>query len=89
MKLFSMFHNPKGNKYVVYYSVILVVASGSVVFAAVQPFALPLYDRGALFFEGFLSMFMLARHEKTGHAFMAHLRKFGLFESPNEFIDKE
>jgi len=57
------------------------MASGTVVFATVQPFALPVLDRGALFFEGFLSMFMLARHEKTGNAFMAHLRKFGLFES--------
>ena len=76
-----MFHNPKGNKYVIYYTVILVVASGSVVFATVQPFVLPVLDRGALFFEGFLSMFMLARHEKTGIAFMAHLRKFRLFES--------
>jgi hypothetical protein len=81
VKLFSLFHNPKGNKYVIYYTVILVMASGSVVFATVQPFALPVLDRGAIFFEGFLSMFMLARHEKTGTAFMAHLRKFGLFES--------
>jgi len=81
MKLFSLFHSPKGNKYVIYYTVILVMASGSVVFATVQPFALPVLDRGAIFFEGFLSMFMLARHDKTGAAFMAHLRKFGLFES--------
>lgn len=81
--MLSLFHNPKGTKYVIYYTVILVVASGSVVFAAVQPFALPVLDRGALFFEGFVSMFMLARHEKTGTAFMAHLRKFGLFESSN------
>ncbi len=81
MDMLSLLHNPKGTKYVIYYTVILVVASGSVVFATVQPFALPVLDRGALFFEGFLSMFMLARHEKTGTAFMAHLRRFGLFES--------
>jgi hypothetical protein len=78
--MLSFFHNPKGNRYVMYYTVIVVVASGSTVFAAVQPFAIPALDRGALFFEGLLSMFMLVRHEKTGTAFLAHLQRFGLFE---------
>lgn len=78
--MLSWFHNPKGNKYVIYYAVILVVASGSTIFATIQPFALPLLDRGALFFEGFLSMFMLVRNEKTGTAFLAHLRKLDILK---------
>ena len=81
MRSLSLFHSPKGNKYVIYYSVILVISCGSIVFATVQPLAIPVVDRAPLFFEGFLSMFMLTRHEKTGTAFLAHLRKFGLFES--------
>jgi hypothetical protein len=62
------------------------MASGSIVFTTVQQVVLPVIDRGALFFEGFLSMFMLTRHEKTGTAFMAHLRKFGLFESSKHLV---
>jgi hypothetical protein len=81
MKSLSLFHNPKGTKYVPYYTIILVISCGSVVFASVEPFAVPVIDKGAIFFEGFLSMFMLTRHEKTGAAFLAHLRRFGLFES--------
>ncbi len=57
------------------------MASGCVVFTTIQPYVVPVIDRGALFFEGFLSMFMLTRHEKTGTAFLVHLRKCGLFES--------
>lgn len=42
-------------------------------------FKMSLLERSMTFFEGFFSLFMLARHEETGRAFLLHLSKLRFF----------
>jgi hypothetical protein len=65
MKLFSALYDRESQKYAVFYSVVLILISGILLlfifnlvkFSPVEPLA--------LFFEGFVSLYMLCRHKKT------------------------
>ena len=74
MKLFSSLHNPEGKRYAVYYSTILVVVCGSISAMHLDLVNLSVLETGAIYFEGFFSLFMLTRNNKIGTAFLQHLK---------------
>ena len=76
MKLFSSLHDPKHEKYAVYYSVVLVVVIISITLLVNGLFKISPIEGTMMFFEGFVALFMLSRHEKVSHSFSSHLKKF-------------
>ena len=79
MKLFSSLHDVKNRKYAIYYSGVLVSIMIIAVMLQFELFKMSLLERSMTFFEGFFSLFMLARHEETGRAFLLHLSKLRFF----------
>lgn len=75
MKLLSSLFNPKNNRYVIYYSALLVAVLTTIILKSIGIIHLPTLEVTMLYFEGFMSMFMLARNEKVGNAFLLHLSK--------------
>lgn len=75
MKLFSSLHDVKNKKYVMYYSGVLVIVVTMGVLFHFDLFKTSILERSMMYFEGFFSLFMLARHEETGKAFLLHLSK--------------
>lgn len=75
MKLFSSLHDVKNKKYAMYYSGVLVIIATTVVVLHFDLFKMSVLERSMMYFEGFFSLFMLARHEETGKAFLLHLAK--------------
>lgn len=66
-------HNPKAKRYAIYYSVVLVIVTGTVVFTTLQYVHQNVLQGVMTFFEGFFSLFMLVRNEEVGKAFLVHL----------------
>ena len=75
MKLLSSLHNPTSRRYVVYYSVVLVIVFATGILRTAGIIYLSPMEFASLHFEGFMSMFMLVRNEKVGNAFLLHLSK--------------
>ncbi len=70
--LFS-FHSTQTKRYTLYYSIILVIATTTVLFTTLEYIHQTAIQGIATFFEGFFSLFMLVRHEKVGKAFLSRL----------------
>ena len=75
MKILSSLHDPKKERYAVYYSVILLAVIISVTLLVTGIFEISPIEGGLMFFEGFVALFMLTRHEKVSHSFSNHLTK--------------
>jgi len=75
MKLFSSLHDVKNKKYAMYYSGVLVIIVTMGIVLHFDLFNMSILERSMMYFEGFFSLFMLARHEETGKAFLTHLSK--------------
>ena len=75
MKLFSSLHDVKNKKYAMYYSGVLVIIVTIGVVLYFDLFRMSILERSMMYFEGFFSLFMLARHEEVGKAFLLHLAK--------------
>jgi len=75
MKLFSSLHDVKNKKYAMYYSGVLVIIAITGIVLHFDLFKMSVLERSMMYFEGFFSLFMLARHEETGKAFLLHLVK--------------
>jgi len=75
MKLLSSWHNPTSRRYVVYYSIVLVVVFVTGILRTAGIIYMTPIEFAGLNFEGFLSMFMLVRNERVGNAFLLHLSK--------------
>lgn len=76
MKIFSSLHDPKHERYAIYYSVILVIVIITVTLLAHGLLEISPIEGTMMFFEGFVALFMLSRHEKVSHSFSNHLKKF-------------
>ena len=75
MKLLSSLHDVKSKKYVMYYSGVLVIIITMGIILHFDVLRMSILERSMMYFEGFFSLFMLARHEETGKAFLVHLSK--------------
>jgi len=73
LKLFSSLHDRKKSRYPVYYSTVLVIVIITAVLLVSGNLEITVIEGTMIFFEGFVSLFMLARHDKVGNAFMSHL----------------
>lgn len=78
MKILSSLHDPKKERYAVYYSVILLAVIISITLLVTGIFEISPIEGGLMFFEGFVALFMLTRHEKVSHSFSNHLSKMNL-----------
>ena len=74
MRLFSYFHNPRSKRYPVYYSVVLIIVCITIICINLGVIHLTIFENAAVYFEGFFSLFMLARNDQVGNAFLRHLR---------------
>ena len=72
-KLFSSLHDRKKSRYPVYYSTVLVIVTITAVLLVSGNLEITVIEGTMIFFEGFVSLFMLARHDKVGNDFMSHL----------------
>lgn len=70
---FSFAHNPQTRGYVIYYSIVLAAVSGTVILVSLQVLQQGIFQSAMVFFEGFFSLFMLARNKRVASAFMSHL----------------
>lgn len=70
-----LFHDPKTKKYTLYYSIVLVIVTATVLFTTLEYIHQTIIQGIATFFEGFFSLFMLTRNEKVGKAFLFHLAR--------------
>jgi hypothetical protein len=75
VKFLSLFHDPKTKKYAIYYSIVLVIVTATVFFTTLEYIHQTTIQSIATFFEGFFSLFMLARNDKVGKAFLSHLTR--------------
>ncbi|MDE1844440.1 MAG: hypothetical protein KGI10_03835 [Thaumarchaeota archaeon] len=75
MKVFSSFHNPSTKKYIIYYSVVLVIISVTIFFTTLQTIHQNPLSSIMTFFEGFFSLFMLSRNKQVGNALVSHMSK--------------
>ena len=73
MKILSSLHDPKRERYAVYYSVILLIVIIGVSLFVTGVFHISPIEGGLMFFEGFVALFMLTRHEKVSMSFSKHL----------------
>ena len=73
MKFFTLFHNPRTEKYAYYYSIVLIIVSTTIIMENLQIINLSIIEMGIIFGEGFFSLVMLARHENTKKQFERYL----------------
>jgi len=73
LKLFSSLHDRKKSRYPIYYSTVLVIVIITAILLVSGNLEITIIEGTMIFFEGFVSLFMLARHEKVGNDFMSHL----------------
>jgi hypothetical protein len=78
MKLFSSLHDPKKGRYVIFYTVILVVVMITVTLVVTGILKVSPIEGTMIFFEGFVVLFMLSRHEKVSHSFSNHISQINL-----------
>ena len=79
MKLLSSLHNPKSSKYGIYYSVVLVSISIVLILESLNLFHLSIIQHMSTYFEGFVALFMLSRHD-IGKAFLINLARIKLIQ---------
>ena len=79
MKLLSSLHNPKSSKYGIYYSVVLVCISIVLILESLNLFHLSIVQHMSTYFEGFVALFMLSRHD-IGKAFLINLARIKLIQ---------
>ncbi|MHA7647463.1 hypothetical protein [Nitrosopumilus sp. S4] len=78
MKILSSLHDPKKERYAIYYSAILLVIIISVTLLVTGIFEISVIEGSMMFFEGFVALFMLSRHEKVSQSFSIHLSKLNI-----------
>ncbi len=78
MKLFSSLHDPKKSRYAIFYTVILVVVMITVTLLVTGIFKVGPIEGTMIFFEGFVALFMLSRHEKVSRSFSNHISQINL-----------
>ena len=78
MKILSSLHDPKKERYAIYYSVILVVVIIAITLLVTGIFEISPIEGTMMFFEGFVALFMLTRHKKVSQSFSEHLEKFNI-----------
>ncbi len=71
--ILSSLHDPKNERYAIYYSVILLIVIITVTLLITGIFEIGPIEGSMIFFEGFVALFMLSRHEKVSHSFSNHL----------------
>jgi hypothetical protein len=74
MKSLSCLHNSQNEKYVLYYSALLVFALTVIIPINLQFMKLSFAATAILFAIGFLSLFMIARNDKAGFGLLKSLR---------------
>jgi hypothetical protein len=79
MKLFSSLHNPKSSKYGIYYTIVLGSISIVLILEGLNLFHLSIAQHMSTYFEGFVSLFMLSRHD-IGKAFLVNLARIKLVQ---------
>ena len=75
MRFLFSFHDPKTKRYTLYYSIVLVIVTATVLFTTLEYIHQTIIQGIATFFEGFFSLFMLIRNEKVGKAFLFYLSR--------------
>ena len=78
MKILASLHDPKKERYAIYYSAILLAIIISITLLVTGHFEISPIEGSLMFFEGFVALFMLIRHEKVSHSFSNHLTKFNV-----------
>jgi hypothetical protein len=79
MKLFLSLHNPKSSKYGIYYSVVLASISITLIVEGLNLIHLSLVQHMSTYFEGFVAMYMLSRHD-IGKTFLVNLARIKLVQ---------
>ncbi len=73
MTFLASLHDPKHERYPIYYSVVLVVVMLIAILMVTGVFESSPIEGTMVFFEGFVSLFMLSRNEKVANSFASHL----------------
>ena len=79
MKLLSSLHNPKSSKYGIYYTIVLASISVVLILESLNLFHLTMMQHMSTYFEGFVALFMLSRHD-IGKAFLINLARIKLVQ---------
>lgn len=74
MKLFSSLHDPKQTRYTIYYSTVLLVVIITALLLVTETFEFTVIEGTMIFFEGFISLYMITRNEKVAKSFASHLK---------------
>ena len=89
MKLFSSLHDPKKSRYAIFYTGILIVVMITVTLLVTGNFKVSPIEGTMMFFEGFMALFMLSRHEKVSRSFSNHISQINLnLKNCGSFISK-
>jgi len=83
MKIFSSLHDPKNEKYAIYYSIILLFIIITVTLLVNNVFEISPLEGTMMFFEGFVALVMLSRHEKVSRSFASHLSQINVILKNN------
>ncbi len=75
MKLFSSLHDPKQKRYTIYYSTVLLVVIITAVLLVTETLEFTVTEGIMIFFEGFVSLYMITRNEKVAKSFALHLKR--------------
>ena len=78
MKILASLHDPKKERYAVYYSAILMVVIIAITLLVTGIFEISPIEGTMMFFEGFVALFMLTRHKKVSQSFSEHLERFNI-----------
>ncbi len=79
MKLFSSLHDPKQTRYTIYYSTVLLVVIATALLLVTETLEFTVTEGAMIFFEGFVSLYMISRNEKVAKSFAIHLKHTGDF----------
>ncbi len=79
MKLFSSLHDPTQTRYAIYYSTVLIVVIITAVLLVTETLEFTVTEGIMIFFEGFVSLYMITRNEKVANSFASHLKHTGDF----------
>ncbi len=74
MKLFSSLHDPKQTRYTIYYSTVLLVVIATALLLVTETLEFTITEGIMIFFEGFVSLYMITRNEKVAKSFALHLK---------------
>ncbi len=76
--ILSSLHDPKKERYAIFYSMVLLIVTILVTLLVTGIFQISPIEGSMMFFEGFVALFMLSRHEKVSHSFSNHLSHLNL-----------